>query len=407
MPTFIFQARNPRGRPQTGTQEAASAAALVNDLRQRGWLVLKVEEAAPAFSLAATLAGLNPFAWLPPSSLDIEVSLQQLSIMLRSGLTLLTALRAVAEYARKRSMRRVWNEVADRIQQGSGLADALTGYRCFPFLVVQLVKVGEQTGTLEQVMLRAAEALERRRLLRTHLLTALTYPTIVLLAAIGVTVFMIVGVIPKLQTFLRALGRQLPAMTQALLDVSSFVQTSWLWVLGTLFLLIIALVMLYLWPPGRLFIDRLLLRLPIVGRLLRLAATAQFAHGLFVLLRSGITLVEGLRTVEHLHRNRWVSGKVTAARTAVIQGSSLAEPLDKAGAFMPMLPKMVAVGEAAGTLDEVLEEVSRFHESQLQSSIKRLSALIEPAIVVVVGGIVGFVYISFFVALFSAAGGAR
>ena len=133
----------------------------------------------------------------------------------------------------------------------------------------------------------------------------------------------------------------------------------------------------------------------------------QFAHGLAILLRSGITLVEGLRTVELLHRNRWAAVTVAAARNAVLRGGNLAVPLAAPGVFMPMLPCMVAVGESAGTLDEVLEEVARFHENWLQTTIKLLSAIIEPVVIVVVGSIVGFVYIAFFVALFAVAGGPK
>jgi type IV pilus assembly protein PilC len=125
------------------------------------------------------------------------------------------------------------------------------------------------------------------------------------------------------------------------------------------------------------------------------------------MLQSGITLVEGLQTVERMQGNRFLAGLVTDAREAILRGSSLATPLATPGAFMPMLSRMVAVGESAGTLQEVLMEVARFHESQLQSTIRRFSTLIEPAIVVVVGGIVGYVYIAFFVAMFSVAGGAR
>ena len=250
------------------------------------------------------LAKLWPSHWLSPRSSDIELGLQQLAVMLRSGLTLLTALRSVAEFAERRSMREAWEKVAEMIQQGSAFADALARFRCFPHLVVHLARVGEQTGTLEMVINRAAQTLERRRQLKAQLLTALAYPTIVFFAAIGVAIFMIVSVIPKLEVFLKALGRKLPASTQLLLDISEAVQVYAPWFIGGIVLLTGAIIALYLWPPGRLFIDRWMLRVPIIGRLLRLAATVQFSHGMGVLLQSGVTLVEGLRTVAAMHRNR-------------------------------------------------------------------------------------------------------
>jgi type IV pilus assembly protein PilC len=321
-------------------------------------------------------------------------------------LTLLNALTAVAEQAQRPKMGRIWSDVARRIQEGTSLADALGQHRRFSPMLVQLVRVGEETGELEPVLTRAANILEHRRQMLASLLTALAYPAIVLVAAIGVTAFMALNLIPKLERFLSTIGRRLPAMTQLLLDISQEVRIYTPHALLGLAAASAALVALYLWPPGRLWIDRILLRIPLVGALFRLAGTVSFASGLSALLHSGITLLEGLRTVERLQQNRYLARQVAVARDAVMRGDNLAPPLATKHAFMPMLSRMVAVGESAGTLDEVLEEVARFYEAQLQSTIRRFSVIVEPAIIVIVGGIVGFVYISFFMALF-AAGGAR
>ena len=404
MPVFSFVARTPSGQQQEGAEEAPSAAALAGSLRARGWLVIAVRAAGSASAAGGSVL-LNPFAWLPVRSIDVEASLQQIAIMLRSGLTLLATLKIVATYARRRTMRAVWEEVSRTIQDGSSLADAMTKHSCFSQMVVQLVRVGEQTGTLDRVMLQAAEALERRRLLKTSVISALAYPAFVFIAAIGVAAFMIVYLIPKLQVFLSAIGRKLPWITQLLVDISNWVQEYALLVSAIVLALTLAVTALYLWPPGRLVIDRLLLRVPITGYLLRLGLTAQFAHGLAVLLGSGITLVEGLLTVSSQIRNRHAAARVNEARANVLRGGNLAEPLATPGVFMPMLSPMVAVGESAGTLDDVLLEVARFHEDQLRAAIRRLGVIIEPVIVIVVGGIVGFVYISFFMALFAASSG--
>jgi type IV pilus assembly protein PilC len=406
MPVFTFDARSAAGRPQSGREEAISAAALAGNLKARGYMVISVrsdESSARGFSL-------NPVHWLPPRSMDIEVGLQQVAVMLRSGLTLLTALRTAAEHARqRRRVATLWDSLADHIQGGGSLADAMEASPRFPHLAVQLARVGEQTGTLDSVLARAAEAMERKRLLLTQLGTALFYPTVVLMAAFGVAGFMVFYLIPRLQVFLSALGRKLPPLTQLLVDIATFFQTYGQPVGIGVVVLTGAMIAIYLWPPGRMFFDRLALRLPIIGYLLRLAATAQFAHALGILLNSGVTLVEGLRTVGDLFRNQFLAGIVKQSRETVLGGGTLATPLLTPGGFMPMLSRMAGVGEASGTLDELLAEVARFHESQLQGAIRRFSVIIEPVIIVVVGGIVGFVYIAFFMALFSVAssGGAR
>ncbi|MCS6852990.1 MAG: type II secretion system F family protein [Gemmataceae bacterium] len=405
MPSFAYEARDAAGRRQAGHAEADSAAALAGDLRRRGWLVLRVEAAPKA--AGGQRFRLNPFAWLPPRSLDVEVSFQQLAVMLRSGLSLLAALRTVAEQAQRPSMRRVWEAVSQRIQEGSDLAEALKQHRCFPHLCVQLVRIGEQTGNLETVLSRAADVLERRRTLITSVLTALAYPTVVLVASIGVAGYMVFGVIPKLAVFLNQLGRRLPAMTQLLVDLATTARAQALHVGIALLAAVLAGTLFYLWPPGRFLVDRWLLRVPVVGGIFRLAGTALLARSLGLLLASGVTLLDGLRTVESLFRNRYLAAKVSAARDAVMRGGTLADNLTDPTAFMPMLSRMVAVGESAGTLEEVLEENAQFHEQQLQRTIRWLSLLIEPAIIIVVGGVVGFVYISFFLALFAAGSGGR
>jgi len=407
MASFLFKARDPGGRTQQGTLAAASAGAAVNLLRQRGWLVLDVRDDVPAPSAGISLRGLAPRHWLPPRSVDVEFSLRQKAVMLRSGITLLGALNMVAEQASRASMGRIWSDVAARIQEGASLADAMSHHRRFSPMVVQLVRVGEQTGHLEPVLTRAAEALENRRRLRFSVLTALTYPLIVLVSALGVTGFMVFNVIPKLEKFLTIIGRKLPAMTQLLLDISRTVTAYTLPVLAGGVVLVAATIACYLWPPGRMRIDRGLLRIPLLGTLFRLAGTVSFASGLAVLLQSGITLLEGLRTAERLQRNRHLAAQVAAARDVIMHGGTLADPLSAPRGFMPMLSRMVAVGEQAGTLDEVLLEVAKFYESQLQSAIRSLSVIIEPLIIVVVGGIVGFVYIAFFMALFAAGGSGR
>jgi type II secretory pathway component PulF len=445
MASFSYIARDAAAQLRKGVEEAASATALVASLRDRGWLVVDVRpgsaprtvkfDPAPwafvALGLIAIVAGLQfkevaryvlfviggliqiPAVGvlisrrLPPLSGDVEVSFLQLAIMLRSGLTLLSALRTVSEQANRPSMRRVWAAVAQEIQQGAGLGDAMAKHRCFPVMAVQLIRVGEKTGTLEPVLSRAADSMERRRQLRTNLMTAMAYPAIVFFAAIGVASFMILYLIPKLQVVLAALGRKLPPITQALLDVSNFVQDYLPGIVAGILGLVACIVIAYFTPRGRLFFDRLNLRLPLLGYLLRLSATVQFAYALGSLLRSGVTLTEALGTVSSLHSNRQAALTVVAAQDAVNRGGALADQLTNHWVYMPMLPRMVTIGEQSGTLDDVLDEVAAFHESRLQVAIRWLSVWIEPAVVVFVGGIVGFVYIAFFMALFSISGSSK
>jgi len=293
------------------------------------------------------------------------------------------------------------------VQDGSSLAEALGQHCCFNNLTVQLVRVGEQTGNLETVLVRASEAMERRRTLIQQVINALTYPGIVLVAAIGVTGFMLVGVIPKLKLFVSALGRKLPPSTQLLMDLSSWLQLHGL----TLFVAFLSLpLFIYLLnsiPAARLWIDAVILRTPLFGKVIRVAGTALFARALALLLRSGVTVLDALRTMEQLGSNRFLNAIINNARERIFAGGALAPTLETSHGYMPMLSRMVAVGESSGTLDSVLDEIAKFYEQQLAVLIRQLSALVEPAIILFVGIIVGYVYISFFLALYSGAGPAR
>jgi general secretion pathway protein F len=328
--------------------------------------------------------------------------------MLRSGLTLLSALRTAAEQARRRSMANIWRNIAERIEEGASFADSLAAHsRLFPNMVVQLVNVGEQSGTLDVVMKRAASHLEQTRRVRTALLTSMMYPAFVLMAAIGVTAFMLFGLVPKLQKFLLGRGRSLPAMSQMLLDLANWLNANGVLVLLVLLMMCLIPWVLYRLPWFRSRIDRAILRLPLIAGLLRLAGTATLARGLSILLDSGIPLLSGLHVLRGLISNRAMQQRIETARENVISGGTLGEPFVQGTEFTPMLGRMMAVGEATGTLGSVMAEVADFHENQLAAAIRRFSVLIEPVIIAVVGGIVGFVYISFFLTMFAVASGGR
>lgn len=402
MAWFEYQANDGEGGLQRGTLEADTLAAARWALREDG---LRPRSLRPCDPPASALRLPDPGRLLPVKSVQVEVSLRQLAMMLRTGLPLLASVETLIEQAPGPGLRRVWARVRDQIEQGGSFADALETQRPFGHATVQLARLGEESGNLDRVLRRAADSMEKRRLLKQSTVNALLYPVITLVSAIGIASYMVLGVIPQMERFLTALGRRLPPITQSLLDFSNLVQRHATNLLTGLIMTVVIFVGIWLWPPGRLRIDRTLLRIPLIGGILRTAATALFARSMSILLQSGIPLLEGLRAVQRLHTNRWIAARLDHARREVMDGHPLSDPLAAPYTYTPMLPRMVAVGEAGGTLDEVLEEVADFHEESLAHLIKQLSALIEPAIIFFVGGIVGYVYIAFFVGLFAASGG--
>jgi len=403
MPVFLYRARTSQGQLQTGHSEADTASRLAEQLRASGWVVLGIEEAR---GRAARSAGLPPLwnpAWLVPiTSLDIELGLRQLASMLRSGVSVLAALKTVSLQSGCPRASAVWLDLEERIRKGGNLSDAMNKHLAvFGEYVTQLIRVGEHSGEMDVSMTRAADHLELHRDVRMMVVNALIYPCIATLMAIGVSVYLVAIVIPKISTFLEASGAKLPSVTQALIDFSAWIRLNGLSVLAVFAGCVLAVFAVRRNPLGREMQDAFLIRIPIIGRILRLSQTAIFARGMSLLIDSGVTLLDALSIVEKLLSNRRFSRRVGDARLGVMRGEPLAAALEKAREFFPLLIRMTAVAETTGTLGPTLEEVALFHEKLLVISIKRFSVLIEPFVIIVTGVIVGFVYIAFFMALFS------
>ena len=403
MPVLQYRVRTAQGRTQTGESEADSVSRLAEQLRASGWVVLGIEEAR---GRAARGDGLPPLwnpAWLVPiTSLDIELGLRQLASMLRSGVSVLAALKTVALQSGCPRAAAVWLDLEERIRKGGNLSDAMNKHLAvFGEYVTQLIRVGEHSGEMDTSMARAADHLELHRDVRMMVVNALIYPCIATLMAVGVSVYLVTVVIPKISTFLEASSAKLPSVTQALIDFSAWIRLNGLSVLAVFAGCVLAWLAVRRNPLGRELQDVLQLRIPIVGRILRLSQTAIFARGMSLLIDSGVTLLDALGIVEKLLSNRRFSRRVGDARLGVMRGEPLAAALEKAREFFPLLVRMTAVAETTGTLGPTLDEVARFHEKLLVVSIKRFSVLIEPLVIILTGAIVGFVYIAFFMALFS------
>jgi type II secretory pathway component PulF len=399
---FRVTARDAMGITRTQEREAESRSALMVRLRTEHVVVLSIEE-------VHTHDGLPPFwhpAWLKPmTGFDVEMGLRQLASMLRSGVTLVKSLATVAEQSLSPRGQRIWQDVRNMIEHGDTFAAALSNHpRHFSEIVVRLVEVGEKSGELERAVTRAADQMEAKRNLRMAVMNALLYPFIAVSMAIGVSAYLVIAVIPKLAEFLTAGGAQLPPITQMLLDFATWVQLNGLNILIGLVAAILVWIAIRLHSIGHEMEDAFLLRIPITGRILRLAGTALFSRSMQIMTESGITLLDALTTAARLMTNRRFRRRVAASHDGVLRGESFETSLRPAVEFTPMLRRMVAVGEVSGALPETFSELARFHEMLLALAIKRFGMLIEPVAICISGTIVGFVYIAFFMALFAMAG---
>ena len=379
-------------------------------LQSARWLVfekgLKPERITEASSDKNAAEGLDLSLGIPflgkPRGVHVELTLRQIAVMIKSGMTLLSAIETVIDQPPSRAVKRMYQQVRDSIEGGKSLAASLDDHPVFHRGIIAMINLGEESGNLETVLERCAVAMGSQRRNRNAMLTAMAYPAFTFLFAIAVSVYIVVAVIPPMKRAMETLGRKLPAMTQSLLDVSDFVVTYGPTIGIAVFSVLTAIVFVFLWPPGRLAIDKFSLKVPLFGHVLKTGGTATFSRSLLILLASGIPLVEALRILGTIHNNRYFVAVVESARNRILEGATLGSSLDRGKAYTPMMIRMIGVGETSGNLEEILSNVADFHDERLQALIKQLSALLEPAIVLVVGGIVGYVYIAFFIGLYGA-----
>lgn len=420
MSQFSYVALEEGGAERKGDLEASDARSAAVMLRRQGLFVMELKTQEPGPASAENAAGRKrrigdflasarrSFGELRPvRDRDRILFLQQAALMLRSGLTLVQCLEEASHTTSKPRFAAALGRIGQAIRSGKSFSQAVTGEGLlFPVIVVKLIESAEASGEMDTILDQLAAHLEQKAQVQMNLLTSLTYPAIVLLTAVGVVAFLIVKVIPKFAKFFVSRHAELPWSTRFLIDLASFVQSKGLFLLGGLAGALAALLAAYASPGGRRRIDRGLLKLPIVGKLLKGAAMAHIGRTLAILLRSGVTLFESLQIAGGIAGNREIAACMERASEQILAGKDLAAGL-RHPVIPPLVSQVVAVGERTGALVHVLEELGLFYDRQVQAMTKRMSALIEPVLILIIGGMVGFVYYAFFQAIFRLATAGR
>lgn len=402
MASFKYIALTTSGKERKGSIQAPDANAATATLREQGLFIVKISDESKAdtgLSQEFSFDSLSKYRSV--SRTQLVFFFKQLSFMLRAGLPILQALQLSQTQVSSGRLKLVIGEMLLDIENGHQLSKAMEKHTdVFPTIAVNLMAAGESTGSLDSVANRLATHLEKKAALRAQTINAMIYPAVVLIVAIGVVIFLVVSIIPKFAKFLLGQGKALPASTQFLIDASDFALKYGIFILAAFFIGIVSLFVAYKTPIGRLKLDAFSLKIPVIGKLLMDGIMAEFNWSLSMMLRSGLTALESLRISGKVISNRLISDKLFMAADQILTGKDLASSL-KHPAIPDLVIQMTSMGEKTGTLDQVLQEVGSFYEEQLQIGVKRMSAMIEPAMILIIGGIVGFVYYAFFQALFS------
>ncbi len=387
MGRFTYRAYDRGGRLAVGVMEADSARVAAATLQSRGLLVSAVNEQG---HLAEPIRQLRSFVRI--NRRDLVIFTRQLATMISAGLPIVMALRVLEEQATNRRLRETIGSVRAGIERGGSLSSEIAKHpQAFFEFYVNTVRAGEISGVLDVSLDYLADYLERELDIVQRVRTAATYPLVVLVFTLVVAVAAIVFIVPMFVQIFRSFKVALPLITILMLRVSEVVRALWWLVVLAIIVSVVGMIALRGTRGGQRVIDSFLLRLPILGSIVKKLAFARFGRSMAVVIRSGVPMLEGLAAVANALGNRVIGDAITVARERMRQGRTMADSLSRSPLIPPMVVQMVRVGEETGAMEDVLNKVAEFYEREVDNTVKRFASVVEPLLIVAVGGVVGLV----------------
>ena len=403
MGTFAYVGRNRSGAVKKGELSAKTRDEAVDQLRRQNVVVTSLEEKsgkAGGFDISSLLgSGLT--------DKDLVVFTRQFGTMINAGLPLVQCLEILSTQSENKLLRETVGEVKTQVEAGSTFSDALRKFpKVFDDLYVNMVHAGEVGGLLDTILTRLAKHIEKAMKLKGQIKSAMVYPSAIIGVAVTVISVLMVWVIPIFAKMFNELSGGkvgLPGPTQLVIDVSNIFQSYWYVMIGAVVATVFAIKKYRATPQGRMNIDKLLLKIPVVGDLIRKASVAKFTRTLGTLISSGVPLLEGLLICAKTSGNKVIEEVLINARVSISGGKTIAEPLAKSEVFPKMVTHMIAVGESTGALDAMLGKIADFYEDEVDQAVASLTSLLEPVMMVVLGVVIGFIVIAMYLPIFQMA----
>jgi len=395
MPKYEWKGKNRYGDIVSGVRIARSIDELSQTLQKEQINVVDISRRKAEFRI--------PFLQTQKVRLkELAVYSRQLSVLIDAELPMIQSLNILAEQTKNRYFKQVIKEVRSDVEAGSSLHQAKRKFpRVFDDLFCNLVSSGEQSGSLDVMLRRLAEFLERIVKLKSQVKQALIYPTAIVSFSVLVVIFMLWKVIPVFANIFQELGATLPGLTAFIMALSNFVQKNILFIFVGFILLVFALRYIRRTDSGRKTFDRLFLRIPLFGSLLEKVALSRVTRTLSTLLSGGVPMLESLKITSSTSGNVIIENQIMNARSLVAEGTSLTDAFKEAGKFPFMLLQMLGVGEATGTLDEMLTKLADFYDEEVEATVANLLSILEPVLLILVGGMVGTIVVSMYLPIFS------
>jgi len=400
MPTFVWEGRTRAGDPRKGVMQADNDAALVAALRQQNINVTKVRRRS---------RDINLMLGTGVKQRDVVIFTRQFATMIDAGLPLVQALDILANQTENRRFSKVIADVKARVEGGASFSDALRGHpKVFNELFVNLVAAGEVAGILDTIMNRLATYIEKSMKLRGKIKGAMVYPIGVLLVAVTVITILLWKVIPTFEAMFRDMGAgALPSLTQFVITVSRGFADNIGFIGAALTALIVGAIASYRTRKGKRALHALVLKLPIVGPVVRKAVVARFTRTFGTLLSSGVPILDAMEIVAKTSGNLVIEEAVMEVRQKVSEGKDVATPLMQTRVFPPMVVQMIGVGEQTGQMDQMLQKIADFYEEEVDVAVAAMTSLLEPLMIVILGGAVGVIMIAMYQPIFELAGNIR
>lgn len=394
MPKYNYIEIDSADKIVQGTMEAGSSGEVISLMKSRGSRPIEVSEDIKGLGGVNITVGKRRI-----KSKDLSVFSKQLYTMLHAGMPLLTCIETLKDQVQSKLLREKLIEIYQDLQKGAIFSTALQKHgEAFPELFISMVRSGELTGNMDGVLNNLSTHYQKEARLQAQIRSAMIYPIIVLIVAIGVTVFMLVKLVPMFKSFFR--GKALPGITQFVVNLSDFMIAKWYIIIAVVVGVAFLINRYVSTPVGRMQFDTNKLRLPGVGGLMKTIASSRFASTLSVLISSGIPIIQAIESSGQVTNNVFIQKNMTYAIDNIKKGSPMSVELKKLEIFPPMMISMLKIGEESGAIDSMLQKTSDFFEEELEEAIKRMTSMMEPLIIILVGGIVAVVLISVYLPMF-------
>jgi general secretion pathway protein F len=394
MPVFVFNATDASEKVTSGVIEAQDARDARRIIRERKLYLLDLRPASASDGSTEVASLLDRFEARRKGD-EMGLVTRQFATLLRGGVPLTDALNALVEQVESKRLQMVLRDVRDRVTQGVSLHEAMAAHRAwFDRFYINMVEVGEATGHLDEVLVRLAHYLQTRRRTKNKVTSAMVYPLVMLVVGTLVVAFLMTFVVPKITGVLVSSGRTLPLPTVLLMEVSDFVGRFW-WLLAGLGLsAVVGYSVLMRNERGRWVVDSAWLRLPVLGSLIHKHVVARFALSFATLLKSGVPALEALKIVRRIMDNEVLRHTLSEIHDRILEGEDISGPIRRSKVFPPLVGYMIAVGEQSGNLEEMLELIAEHYEEEVDASTQRLTSLLEPALIVGMAVVVGFIVLA-------------